>query len=165
MSLPTLQNKKRVIGVDPGFGRIGVAVLEYTDASHVDILFSDCIETNPRHAHEERIRELSSKFSKIIQDYAPEELAIEKLYFGKNSPTALKVAEARGVILACAPLQVFEYHPSHIKIALTGYGRAEKSHIKKMIDLILSPTPKTRKDDEYDALAVAYTHTCQRKLS
>ncbi|MEK7194451.1 MAG: crossover junction endodeoxyribonuclease RuvC [Patescibacteria group bacterium] len=146
----------RVIGIDPGFERCGVAVLEENK-----LLFSTCIITESSDKHEERLLTLGQELGKIIKKWKPNALATEKLFFNINIKTALKVAEARGVILyeaARADLPVHEYSPQAIKIAVTGYGKASKPQVETMVLRLLGLKTPPRHDDETDAIAVAITH-------
>lgn len=176
MSWKTMTKSKRstpmrnsiVLGVDPGFDRVGVAVLDKED-----ILFSDCIETSRKLSHSERLQEIGLALKEIIEKWGPKCLAIEKLFFNQNTTNALKVSEARGVVLyeaECAGLQVAEYSPQDVKIAVTGYGRADKVQIGSMVrKLVKFPAPggknKSKKmlDDELDAIALCITHLATQK--
>src|SRR3989344_9115825 len=114
-------NKEIVLAVDPGFDRIGVAVLKREDKKE-KLLFSKCIETNRQESQAERLEQIWKEIKKIIKKWGPEALAIEKLFFNQNTTSALRVAEARGVIIyesACCGLEIFEYGPQEIKIAVT----------------------------------------------
>lgn len=163
---------RRVIGIDPGFDRVGVAVLEEEKQKHV-LLYSECITTSRKDAHAKRLLALGERLAEIIGEWRPNELAIEKLFFNQNTSSALKVAEARGVImLRCAEagLTIAEYFPQDIKIAVTGYGKADKVAIEDMVrKLIKFPAPDGKKskvktfDDEIDAVAVGITHLATRK--
>jgi crossover junction endodeoxyribonuclease RuvC len=157
-----MRNKenRRIIGIDPGFDRCGVAVLE-KESGKEKLLFSTCIITNPKDAHEARLRVLGEELSSIIKKWKPSQIAIEKLFFNINARTALKVAEARGVILyeaALAGLSVYEYSPQDVKIAVTGYGKASKPQVETMTLRILGLKAAPKHDDETDAIAMGITH-------
>ncbi|MHB1330691.1 MAG: crossover junction endodeoxyribonuclease RuvC [Minisyncoccota bacterium] len=150
----------RVIGIDPGFDRCGVAILEKTGGKE-KLLYSTCITTSSKDSHEERLLQLGSELEVIIKKWKPSALAIEKLFFNLNVRTALKVAEARGVILyeaAKVGMGVYEYSPQAIKIAVSGYGKASKSQVESMALKLLSLKSKPKHDDETDAIAVGITH-------
>lgn len=149
----------KVLAIDPGFGRCGVAVLEGT-GTKANILYSTCIETSAKLPFGERLLIIANELIALIATHEPTVLAIEELYFSNNQKTVFQVAEARGMILYLAyanHLRVVEYNPLSIKIALTGYGRASKEQVTKMVEklIIVEKTPKT--DDEYDAIAVGLT--------
>lgn len=155
----------RVIGIDPGFDRCGVAILERKSGKE-KFLFSTCIITNPKDSHETRLRVLGEELSSIIKKWGPTHMAIEKLFFNINARTALKVAEARGVILyeaALTGLEVYEYSPQDVKIAVTGYGKANKSQVETMTLRILGLETAPKHDDETDAIAVGITHLASHK--
>ena len=149
--------RNRILGIDPGFDRIGVAVLEAEM-----VLFSNCIETNRKLLHAERLLEIGEGVRKVIKKWKPMTLAIESQFFNQNITNALKVSEARGVIIyeaARAGLQIYEYSPQAIKIAVTGYGKADKTQVENMVEkLVKIPSSKSKKlDDELDAIAVCIT--------
>lgn len=149
----------KILAIDPGFGRCGVAVLEGSGAK-ATILHSACIETSAKLSFGERLLIIANELLALIAAHKPTHLAIEELYFSTNQKTVFQVAEARGMILYLAyahNLHVVEYNPLTIKIALTGYGRASKEQVTKMVEklIIVKKTPKT--DDEYDAIAVGLT--------
>jgi len=153
-----MQNSERVLAIDPGFDRVGVAVLERDK-----VLYSHCIETNRKESHEKRLLQIGEKIRVVIDEWSPNSLAIESLFFNQNTTNALKVSEARGVILyeaSRAGLSVSEYSPQAIKIAVTGYGKADKTQIETMVKKLvkLPETSAKRLDDELDAVAVGITH-------
>ncbi len=156
-----INNKYRIIlGVDPGYGRIGIAIIKKTKIGD-NLIHSECFETNPKLPHYKRIFDLGERIKNIVEDYKPDELAIETLLWSKNKKTALQVAEARGVIIYQAiikNLKIKEFNPNQIKLAITGYGKSDKNQIKNMIEKILKINKKDKKiDDEYDAIAIALT--------
>ena len=152
-----------VLAIDPGFDRVGVAVLEKNN-----VLFSDCIVTNRKDSQAKRLLAIKISLEKIIKKWNPNVLAIEKLFFNQNTTNALKVAEARGVILVVAAennLRVFEYSPQAIKIAVTGYGKATKNQVATMVKKLvkLPEKPSKRLDDEVDAIALGITCLASQK--
>lgn len=159
--LKKLNKLNRVLGIDPGFDRIGVAILDKEK-----VLFSDCIETNRKLPHQERLLEIGNSTRKIIKKWKPRTLAIESLFFNQNITNALKVSEARGVILyeaTRAELEIYEYSPQAIKIAVTGYGKADKTNISTMVRKLVTLPPKKMLDDEIDAIALCITHLATKK--
>lgn len=152
-----------VLAIDPGFDRVGVAVLEKNN-----VLFSDCIVTNRKNSQAERLLAIKTVIGKIIKKWRPDVLAIEKLFFNQNITNALRVAEARGVVLAISAenkLGIFEYSPQEIKIAVTGYGKADKRQMGMMVRKLvnLSEKPTKRLDDEIDAIALGITCLASQK--
>ncbi|KKU50281.1 MAG: Crossover junction endodeoxyribonuclease RuvC [Parcubacteria group bacterium GW2011_GWB1_49_7] len=154
---------KRVLAIDPGFDRLGLAILERNTLLH-----SECIVTKPKDSHDKRLLVIGEKLRETIEKWQPKELAIETLFFNQNTTSALKVAEARGVALyeaARAGLSVFEYSPQAIKIAVTGYGKADKIQVGMMVKRLVQLPLKDRKmlDDELDAIALGITHLATRR--
>jgi len=148
-----------ILGIDPGYARAGWSILEKT-GQKLGLIKFGCIETPKDMEHAERLKFLNKELEKIIKKYQPEVLAVEDLFFFKNLKTAIKVAEARGVILMTAfnnKLIIKEYTPLQIKQALTGYGRADKNQIQQMVKMILNLKQIPKPDDAADAVAVAIT--------
>lgn len=155
---------KIILGIDPGYDRMGISVLEKVSNSECKILYSDCLESDRKKDINERIFIFGKELEKTIKKYKCDSLAIEKLFFTNNQKTVMGVSEARGAVIYLSQklgLTVTEYTPLQIKSALTGYGRADKDQVYFMLNKILKLDSKKDKklDDEYDAIAVAYTHT------
>jgi len=159
----------KIISIDPGYERLGIAVLEKTARQKEILIFSECFKTSAKLPHHQRLTLIGNKIKEIIKKYKPEQLATEKLFFSGNQKTAMLVAEARGVILytgSSLGLSVFEYTPNEVKIAITGYGRSEKKQIIDMVGRLIDvpQIPASRKatqgksDDEFDAIAIGLTH-------
>ncbi len=151
--------KVRVLGVDPGFGRIGFAVVEKNN-NDLNLISCGCIETPSKSNFLKRLDFLNKSLKKIIIKYQPDISAVEELFFYKNLKTAIQVGQARGVILLTlqqANLKILEFTPLQVKQSLTGYGRAEKQQIQYMVSLILKLGQKRLQDDAADAIAVALT--------
>ena len=145
-----------MLGIDPGFGRLGYAVLTGT-ISQPAILAVGCIETKGLD-HGLRLNELRDKLNSVIVKYQPTAAAIERLFFSVNVKTALQVAEARGVVmelLTAHRLPIVELSPQAVKIAATGQGKADKKQVQKMLCLIFKLKQAPKPDDAADALAVA----------
>ncbi|MBI2108990.1 MAG: crossover junction endodeoxyribonuclease RuvC [Parcubacteria group bacterium] len=152
----------RVLAIDPGFERLGIAVIEKKQKGREILLFSSCFRTSPKLPFPERLESVGKEIEKMIKKFKPRALAIETLFFNTNQRTAMRVAEARGAIMFVSKkmgLEIFEYSPLQIKIAITGYGRATKEQITLMIPRLIDIKNKGGKtDDEYDAIAVGLTH-------
>jgi len=146
----------RVLAIDPGFDRMGLAVLE-GDPSRPTHVWSECI-TPPKGTPEERLAAIHEAVKQAIAAHAPEGAAIESLFWSTNNKrSALGVAEARGAALsACAEagLAVSEHSPQQVKLAVTGYGAADKKAVAAMIPRLITLPPKKRLDDELDAIAL-----------
>ncbi len=148
-----------ILGIDPGTTRVGYAVIEKKDNYNLNLVTCGCLESKNKE-QKDRLREISDLISGLILKYHPEVLSIEKLFFTKNVKTALAVAEARGVIINSADslnLDIREFTPLEIKVAITGYGKAEKEQVKKMACRILKLEKMPKIDDTSDALAIALT--------
>lgn len=154
-----------ILGIDPGFDRLGCAILKKEKGGE-KLLYSACLKTDKKLPHEKRIFSLAKELEKIISKYKPNIVAIESLFFAKNQKTAIKVAEARGMILHVAAsnkIPVKEFTPLQIKMALTGYGKAEKRQVQNMVKAILKMHKMPKSDDEADAIACAIA--CSSTLS
>jgi crossover junction endodeoxyribonuclease RuvC len=151
----------KILGIDPGYERLGMAIIEKSENTKEVVVFSDCVRTSSKSSMPERLFEIGKSLSMIIKKYKPDAVAIEELYFAKNTKTAMTVAEARGVIqYICKEcgLETFEYHPNAIKLAITGNGAAKKEDIAFMVPKLISYDASKKLDDELDAIAVALTH-------
>ena len=157
----------RILGIDPGFDRLGVCILD-KNKNKENLIYSTCIITNKKDSFGERLKTIGDAVEKILKEYKPNELAIEKLFFTKNQTTAINVAESRGVCLYISHkhgLSVHEYSPPEIKLAVGGHGRATKIDIAHMVPKILGKQVKSGLlDDELDAIAIALTHSACRKI-
>lgn len=147
----------RILAIDPGFDRMGLAVLE-GDPSRPTHVWSDCV-IPPKGAPEERLAYVHEAVALAIREHTPDRVAIESLFWSTNNKkSALGVAEARGAALSAAAeagLSVSEHSPQQVKLAVTGYGNADKKAVALMIPRLLSLPPKKRLDDELDAIALA----------
>jgi crossover junction endodeoxyribonuclease RuvC len=155
MNQPRVRSR-RVLAIDPGFDRMGIAVLE-GNASKPVLVWSTTVEPT-KGKKEARLGEVFTAVAKAIQKHKPDAFALETLFFSVNKKTALGVAEARGAVLAAAGVAlvpVREYSPQQVKLAVTGYGASDKAAVARMIPKLLSlPAKKSRLDDELDAIAV-----------
>jgi crossover junction endodeoxyribonuclease RuvC len=150
----------RILSIDPGYERVGIAVIEKLPKQKEMLLYSDCFKTVKEEKLPARIALIGREIKKLITKFEPECLAIEKLYFTTNQKTAMGVAEARGVIIyegSLANLQICEYTPLEIKVAVTGYGKSDKKQVISMIPRLIKIDKEIAHDDEYDAIAVGIT--------
>lgn len=150
----------RIFGIDPGIARTGWAVIDKVKGN-ITVAGYGCVETSPDKDISQRLFEVYKEITKLIAKYQPDELTIEELFFNTNSKTAFVVGQARGVMLLAAAqknIPVAIYTPLQIKIAITGYGRAQKDQIGKMVKTILKLDDIPKPDDTADALAAALTH-------
>lgn len=145
------------MGIDPGFGRMGWAIVEKNKQGE-KLIGADCIETDPKEKHENRLVKIGQELEKIMKKHQPQAIAVEKLFFAKNQKTALRVAQTQGIIFYLASLYnltVHEFTPLEIKTALCGYGRADKTQVRKMLKMILGLNQLPKLDDASDAIAIA----------
>ena len=150
----------RVLGIDPGYGIIGFSIIDKKRIGN-EVVDYGVITTPKDMVFGARLQVIYESMSKLIDNYKPDEVAIEKLYFNKNITTGIPVAEARGVILLSIVMKnipIFEYTPQEIKMALTGLGKADKSQVQFMVKTLLHLTKIPRPDDAADAVAVALCH-------
>ena len=157
-----------VLGVDPGTATTGWGVVGKTDNSKLKLEGYGTIKTSSKTAYPQRLKSIYQELRKVIKKYRPEVMAVEELFFAKNLKTATSVGQARGVIIltGCqSGLEIREYTPLEVKLALVGYGRANKFQVQKMVKLILNLKDIPRPDDAADALAVAVCHLHTKKYS
>lgn len=155
-----------ILGIDPGYARVGWAILTI-DKSQLTISNCGCIETSKETDSQERLVTAYKQVCALIKEYKPDVLAIEELFFTNNAKTAFKVGEARGVITLAGAIQkipVASYTPLQIKIAVTGYGNADKPQVGRMVKAILKLHEMPKLDDTVDAIAVALTHSFTKKF-
>jgi crossover junction endodeoxyribonuclease RuvC len=158
----------RIIALDPGYERLGVAIIDKEKNSKEVLVFSDCIQTPKTLPHAQRLGKLGEALDAIIEEYKPDGLAIETLFFAKSVTSALKVAEARGVILHAAArknISVFEFSPMDIKIAVTGYGKSDKEQVTSMVSKLIKISKPIKFDDEYDAIACGLTFFAHHRFA
>lgn len=151
----------KIISIDPGYERIGIAILEKTPKRKEFLLYSNCFQTSAKLPFAERLKLIGAEIERAIKEYEPQALAIESLFFNSNQKTALLVSEAKGVIKYIAlknNLEVNEYTPLQIKIAVTGDGRGDKKQIILMTHHLVEINKKIKYDDEYDAIAIGLTY-------
>ena len=146
-----------ILGVDPGFGRCGFAVIE-KQKTNLQLETFGTIQTSPKSNFPDRVAEIGTDFQSLLEKYRPEMVSIEALFFGQNVSTAIRVAEVRGVILYLSQIfgaQICEPKPVELKLAFTGNGRASKSEIKKMAQIRFRLPESPKLDDSADAIGAA----------
>ncbi len=156
-------NNMRVLAIDPGYDRVGVALLTNTNFDN-ELIFSTCFETVRGEEFNLRLFTLGEAIASLIKEHRPDTVAIETLFFNKNIKTAIGVAEARGMILYLAKkanCSIYEFGPQEIKIATTGYGKSDKTAVFSMVKRLVKNVPEVALDDEYDAIAVGVTCLAQ----
>ncbi len=146
-----------VLGIDPGTARTGYGLVS-RDGSRLQALDYGCLETLPDRELPERLLIIHQAVRELIEEHRPAVVGVERLFFNKNVQTAFAVGQARGVVLlaaAQAGLPVYEYGPHEVKMAVTGYGKAPKDQVQRMVQMILGLSAIPHPDDAADALAVA----------
>ena len=151
----------KIIAIDPGYERLGIAILEKEAAGSKErLVFSECFRTDAKLPIHERILLIGKEVERIIDEHEPVFLAIENLFFENNQKTAMAVSETRGAIIyECMKqgLSVREYTPIQIKVAVTGYGKAKKEDVLFMTRKLIALPDKKMLDDEVDAIAIGIT--------
>jgi len=149
-----------ILGIDPGTATTGYGVINYQKKNKKQIVCLDygIIQTSPKQSVGERLIQLNFDLNEIIKKYKPEMAAVESLFFFKNLKTAMPVSQARGVIiytLSKKNVPFVEFTPLQAKTAVTGYGKATKNQVQKMVQQLLCLEEMPKPDDAADALAIA----------
>ncbi|MCC7432859.1 crossover junction endodeoxyribonuclease RuvC [Candidatus Peregrinibacteria bacterium] len=149
-----------IFGIDPGYATTGFGIIK-TDGQDIEVLDFGAITTTPDISKNQRIRQTIEDLLSLFQEYRPDQIAIEELFFSKNVKTAMQVSESRGAMLyeiTRQNLPVYEYKPNQVKNNLCGNGSAPKEQIQKMVQIILNLQEIPKPDDAADALAIAICH-------
>lgn len=149
-----------ILGIDPGYAIVGFGVL-CCERNTQTLLTCGAINTPAGIPLSKRLLQIELDLSELIEQFKPDALAIERLYFGNNVTTGIGVAQARGVILLTAErhgIPIFEYDPSQVKMAVVGYGKAEKHQVMDMTKRLLHLKSVPKPDDAADAVAIALCH-------
>lgn len=154
----------RVLGIDPGIAIVGYGVIDQLGNRLRPITY-DCIETPAEDTTSARLKQIYDACKVLFREYRPDVIAIEKLFFNRNVTTAFVVGQARGVIMLAAEelaIPIVEYTPLQVKMAVVGYGQAEKKQVQEMVKMLLGLTKVPKPDDVADALAIAIceAHSC-----
>ena len=155
------------IGIDPGTAITGYGVVEEGSDGSLTVIDFGSIETSADDSMPDRLMQLYKQLKELFTLHHPESGAVEKLFFARNVRTALSVGQARGVVLlalAEAGVPVAEYAPNEIKLAVAGYGGADKRQVQKMVQALLELDDIPQPDDAADALAVAICHLHSARL-
>ena len=153
-----------ILGIDPGYAIVGYGVLEF-DGNKFKVIEHGAVTTDASMNMFDRLKSIYDDINEIIERTRPDFMAIEELFFNTNVTTAIGVAQARGVILATAArlgVSIYEYTPSQVKIAVVGYGKAEKRQVMEMTKGILGLSAVPKPDDAADAVAIALCHARSR---
>jgi len=145
------------MGIDPGTAATGFGLIKKLP-DKLKIIDYGCIKTETKFSTAERLKQIDQQLAKLIRKHKPKRIAVEDIFFFKNLKTAIKVSQAKGVILARAAqmkASVIEYTPLQIKQAVSSYGRADKKQVQKMVKILLNLKEIPQPDDAADALATA----------
>jgi len=146
-----------ILGIDPGTATTGFGIIKKIKKK-LKVIDYGCIKTSPDLCPGERLKRINNELNKLIKKYKPKVLAVENIYFFKNLKTAMPVSQAKGVILLTAAkkkIPVYEITPLQMKMAITGYGKAEKKQVQKMLKVLLNMKEVPKLDDASDALGIA----------
>lgn len=155
-----------VLGIDPGLSLTGWGVISAQTRDKITPMQYGCIRTKPTETLPERLLIINTELQRLIDTYKPEAVAIEQLFFLKKSASVALIGQARGAIvltIALNKIPLFEYNPRSIKLALTGYGSADKHQMQHMVKTMLRLKEIPQPDDAADALAIAMCHVNTHK--
>lgn len=156
----------KILGIDPGTGRVGWALVEL-DKGKERLIECGCFETTVNSALPTRLEKVYDFIKQLVLEHKPDESAVEDLFFATNAKTAISVGMSRGVIILAlqqGKVPSFDYAPLKIKMAVTGYGKADKKQVQMMVKQILKLPEIPKPDDAADAVAVALTHCAARRM-
>ncbi len=156
----------RVLGIDPGTMVTGFGVVDDIRGKLSSVSYGT-IEGRRKDSFPDRLKMMFDGLNKAIEDYKPEQIALESAFYGKNVKAAIKIGEARGVAILCSALAgipLYEYAPTEVKLAVVGIGNAQKVQVSKMVKILLSLSEVPEKYDATDALAIAICHCHRMKL-
>jgi crossover junction endodeoxyribonuclease RuvC len=147
----------RALGIDPGTAICGYGLIDYVDGKLIPIHYG-AITTSPKARMQDRLLKIYMELDILVKKFQPEVMGVEKLFFGRNSTTAIPVGQARGIVLLCAAqnnLELVEISPNEVKMSITGYGGATKEQVIYMVTKILNLAEPPKPDDTADALAIS----------
>ena len=150
----------RILGIDPGYATIGFGLIEGERAQYRMVTYG-AITTPAGLPLPTRLRQIADDMETLMLQFKPDAMAVEELFFNNNVTTGIGVAQARGVILVAAErfgVPIYEYSPSEVKLAVVGYGKAEKRQVMDMTKRLLSLKAVPKPDDAADAVAIALCH-------
>ena len=157
-----------VLGIDPGLTRCGYAVLRVSGSTEVSMSALGVLSTSPEKDLPNRLAEIAREIEELLDEYHPSAVAVERIFFQSNVRTAMSVGQVSGLVLSAAArrnIEVVQYSPNQVKLALTGWGGADKAQVQKMVKerLKLNSIPKPA--DAADAAAIALCHIASSPLS
>lgn len=156
-----------IIGIDPGYAITGFGVIEY-EGNHFKLIESGSIQTKAGIPLPTRIAKIYDDMNELIEKYKPDAIAIEELFFNRNTTTAIGVAQGRGAVLIAAAktsTPIYEYTPLQVKQGVTGYGRADKKQVQMMVKTVLGLEQVPKLDDTTDAIAIGICHAHSHRFA
>lgn len=151
----------KILGIDPGLAIVGYSLVEHINDENI-LIASGSIQTDKKKTEAERLYEISVDVQTIIDKYKPDVASIEKLFYFKNQKTVIPVAEARGVILSILQknnIPIDEFTPIEVKQMITGYGRASKEEVAKIVEMSIKYKKLPKLDDTVDSIAIALCYS------
>lgn len=157
----------RILGIDPGFAITGYSIIDY-QGNKFKLINSGAILTKAGESFPLRLTKIYDDLQIIIDEFKPDAISVEELFFNQNVKTAINVAQARGIVLLIGcknNIPTYEYTPLQVKQAVAGYGRADKIQVQKMVKAILNVEKLPKLDDITDSMAVAICHAHSAKFA
>ena len=151
----------RILGIDPGLAIVGYCIVDNNKDENI-LISSGSIQTDKKKSDASRLFEIAQDLQTIIDTYKPNVASVEKLFYFKNQKTVIPVAEARGVILAILEknnIKISEFTPMEVKQMITGYGRATKDEVAKIVEMSIKYDKLPKLDDTVDSIAIALCYT------
>ena len=151
----------RILGIDPGTATTGYGLIDIIDNNVIEVVNYGIIQTSPSSIMPERLKAIFDDINYLFDNFSPDMMVIEELFFFKNAKTVITVSQARGVVLLAAAnhnVPIYEYTPLQVKLTLTGYGRADKKEMQNTVTDLLNLEEIPKPDDAADALAIALCH-------
>ncbi len=157
----------RILGIDPGSKTTGYGVID-NNKDKLSLVVYGTTKSRKADPFPERLKIVFDGLNRVIEDYKPDHIALENVFYGKSVKSAIKIGEARGVAILCsaiAKIPMFEYAPTVVKRAVVGYGNAQKAQVSEMVKIILALSETPKDLDATDALAIAICHCHRIKLN
>lgn len=162
------QRKNYVLGIDPGLTRCGYAVLQVVSANEVKMTALGVLRTKPENDLSSRLAEIAAEINDLLDEYQPTAVAVEQIFFQSNVRSAMSVGQVSGLVLSAAAnrgVQVAQYSPNQVKLAITGWGGADKAQVQKMVKQRLKLNSIPKPADAADAAAIALCHIASSPLA
>ena len=157
-----------VLGIDPGLTRCGYAVLQVQGNTDVSLTSLGVLRTKPEDELPARLAEIAQEVEALLDQYQPTAVAVEHIFFQSNVRTAMSVGQVSGLVLSAAArrgIEVVQYSPNQVKLAITGWGGADKAQVQKMVKQRLKLNTIPKPADAADAAAIALCHIASSPLA